>query len=132
MFYILTKRASTMKHIKKVLYVTIQTKKSSNSVIKYFTEEKYQVRDANKCPTFLTFIEFTLVKSDSDVRYTSYLMENFFLNSECKQNSSIRNEAIRICKLFLENQYIDKILKDKINSFLNEVNGNNNEVNGNN
>ena len=49
-------------------------------------------------------------------------MEIFFLNHKCRRNSLIRNEAIKVSKLFLENEYIEKRVKDRINSFLIEVN----------
>lgn len=119
LFYILTKRAKSMKNIKKILYVTIQKKNSGNSIIKYFTEEKYMVRAHNRCATILTFIEFTFMTSDNNMKYASYLLKNLFLKTECERNKSIRNEAIRICKLFLESQYIENKLKDRINSYLN-------------
>lgn len=77
------------------------------------------VRAHNRCATILTFIEFTFMTSDNNMKYASYLLKNLFLKTECERNKSIRNEAIRICKFFLESQYIENKLKDRINSYLN-------------
>ena len=122
LFFILTKRAKNYKNIKKLLYVAIQIKKSNSSLVTYFTEEKFMVRDQYHCRAFLNYIEFTFIKSDNDFTLSSFALQNFFLNSRCRHDKNIRNDAITICKLFLDNQNINNNLKDKIKVFLNETN----------
>lgn len=124
LFNIFSKRAKSLKYLKKIFYVTVQRRINGNSLVKYFDSEKYKIRDRLSCYSSLTFADFVLYKSenDRDFEYSSFLLENDFLNNGCRKQTFIRNEAIRICKLFLESQYINSSLKGKINAFLNEVN----------
>ena len=80
------------------------------------------VRDQYHCRACLNQIEFTFIKSDNDFTLSSFALQNFFLNSRCRHDKNIRNDAITICKLFLDNQNINNNLKDKIKVFLNEAN----------
>ena len=120
LFFILTKKAKSLKFIKKYLYVTIHDKISDNSAVNNFYEKKMMVREKYTCQNYLSYIEFVFSKSNNDLKLASFAIEYFFLNNECRGDIKIRDEAIRICKLFLVNQYIEQELKDKINSYLNE------------
>ena len=123
LFNIFAKRAKSLKYFKKIFYVTVQRRISGNSLVKYFDSEKYKIRDRLGCYSSLTFADFVFYKSenDRDFEYASFLLENGFLNNGCRRQTFIRNEAIRICKLFLESQYINNGLKGKINAFLKEI-----------
>ena len=122
LFFLLTKRAKTLKYIKKLFYVTIQKKVAGDSFENYFTKVKEESRNKNHCQAILGYVEFVVSKSDDDVKLASYLIENLFLNNDCKRRDHVREQAISICKLVLENKYIENQLKDKINSLLKSIN----------
>jgi glycosyltransferase involved in cell wall biosynthesis len=62
-FFILTRRAKSLKYIKKALYVTVQWKKTESPSVKYFNEEKKSNRLKYRCLSNLSFPEFLLIKS---------------------------------------------------------------------
>ena len=122
LYFILTKTARTLKYIKKILHVNVQKKYSDKAAVNFFTEEKEMVRSRTGCLSFLNYIEFTLAKFDNNLKLASFALKDLYLNNQCKEQTNIRNEGIRICKLFLQNQYVENKLKDLINSFLNQIN----------
>ena len=66
-----------------------------------------------------------LMKSDDnfeDKRTASNAIQQFLLNHECGKNMLIRKKAIEICHLYLKNLYIDRIIKEKIELYLNIIN----------
>ena len=115
-----------MKYIKKIFYVTIQDKVSSDSFENYFTQEKREIREKNGCKATFGYIEFVVTKSDEDVKLDSFLIENTFLNNDCIRRDYVRDHVISICKLVLENKFIETRLKDKVNSFYKSINENKN------
>ena len=90
-----------------------------------FKKKKFNFSNIYGCWDCISYIEFLLIKSDNnyeDKKVASFAIEIFFLNHKCRRNMLIREEAIKVCKLFLENEYIEKRVKDRINSFLIEAN----------
>ena len=122
LYFILTKTARTLKYIKKILLVIVQKKYSDKAAVKFFTEERDIVRSRTVCRSYLNYIEFTLTKSDNNLKLASFALKDLYLNNKCKEQTNIRNEGIRICKLFLQNQYVENKIKDLINLFLNQIN----------
>ena len=124
LFFILSKRAKTLKYIKKLFYVTVQKKISGNSFENYFTSEKKKKRKKNNCQSLLGYIEFVVTKSNDDVKLASFLIENRFLKNDCIRRDYVRDQVISICKVVLDNKFIENRLKDKINSLLKSMNEN--------
>ena len=123
LFFIITKLAKSLKYIKKFLYVAIQNKISQNPAVKFYFEDKIKHLNKYRCQNYLSYIDFVYSKSNNNFKLASFVFEKYFLNNECKRELSIRSELIRICKLILENQFIEKSLKEKINNyFAKEVN----------
>ena len=127
LFFILVRRAKSLKYIKKILYVTVQQKQTNNPIVKYFNEEKKANRKKYRCLSNLSYPEFLLIKTNEDYKdkkLASFALKNFFLNNrdDCRQNLSIRKNAIKTCKLFLENKFIEISVKEQIKEFLKEVN----------
>lgn len=122
LYFILTKTARTLKYIKKILHVNVQKKYSDKAAVKFFNEEKEIVRSRTVCRSYLNYIEFTFAKSDNNLKLASFALNDLYLNNKCKEQTNIRNEGIRICKLFLQNQYVENKIKDLINLFLNQIN----------
>ena len=124
LFFLLTKRAKTLKYIKILLYVTIKKKVSGDSLENYFTKEKWESRSKNYCQNIFGYIEFVLAKSNDDVKLASFLIENSFLKNDCNRKIHVRDQTINICKLVLENKFIENGLKDKIKFLLKSINEN--------
>lgn len=126
LFFIITKLAKSLKYIKKFLYVAIKNKISKNPAVKFYFEDKINHLNKYRCQNYLSYIDFVYTKSNNNFKLASFAFEKYFLNNECKRELSIRSEVIRLCKLFLENQFIEKALKEKINNyFAKEVNESN-------
>jgi len=74
--------------------------------------------------SYINYIDFLLGRTNNtvqDKRIASYELQNWFLNHKCKNNTFIQERAINVCKSFLENQYIQEEIKDKIRLFLNQT-----------
>ena len=125
-YFLLVKKARNLKHIKKIFYVTIQKINSKNPLIIYFSQNKYSFRSKYGCIDNISYIELVLIKSNNnfeDKKIASFAIEYFLLNNICRRNFLIKKEAIEVCKLYLENEYIERNIKEKINAFLLEING---------
>ena len=124
-FYLLVKRAKSYKHFKRVIYATVHRTNLNNPLNNFFHKRKYEIRKKNNCMGYLSYIEFVLLKSDDnfkDKKIASFAIKKFFLNTECKNKMSIREQAIEVCNLYLKNPFIEDNVKKDINSFLNDVN----------
>ena len=78
----------------------------------------------NGCLSYLYYIDFLLKKTDNcfkDKQIASIELENWYLNNSCRNDSFSKQQGIHICKLFLENQYIEKDIKERILLFLNST-----------
>ena len=107
LFFLLTRKASTLKYIKKIFYFSLKNKMSLNSNL--------------TCLDSLYYSEFLLNKTnntDMDKKIASYELETWYLNNSCRNNEIIRSEAINITKLFSENKYIKDETKKKIYLFM--------------
>ena len=123
-YFLLTRNAYNFKEIKNIFYYHLK-KPKMNEAVRFTENEKYNHRKKLNCLSYITYAEFLLKKTDDtflDKEIASYELENWFLNHECRQNKNITNEAIRVCKLFIENKYIEEEMKKKILIFLNETN----------
>ena len=91
---------------------------------------QFRIREKNKntendqCIAYINYIEFVLIKTNNDVndkRIASLELNDWFFNTQCKYNKLIREKSINVMKLFLENDFIEKEVKNKIHVFLNET-----------
>ena len=62
----------------------------------------------------LTYTEDTI----SDKRIASFEFKRYFLNGKCLNNEFIRERFMNLCKLFLENKYIEEDIKIKTKKIL--------------
>ena len=126
LFFIITKLGKSLKYINKFLYVKLQNNIPGNSTINFYFEDKINYLNKYRCQNYLSYIDFILAKSNYNYKLATFAFEKYILNNECKKDLSIRSEVIRVCKLFLENQNVEKKLKEKINYYFSkEVNENN-------
>ena len=76
-----------------------------------------------QCFSYLIFLEFLLMKTNNticDKRFASFQLDIWYLNHKCRNNNFRKEKGKYVCKLFLENEYIDNDVKNKIKNFLNE------------
>ena len=123
-YFLLTRNAYNFKLIKNIFYYHLK-KPKMNEAVRFTENEKNKHRENLSCLSYLTYAEFLLKKTDDtilDKEISSYELENWFLNHECRKNKNVTNEAIKVCKLFIENKYIGEDIKKKILIFFNETN----------
>lgn len=116
--FLITRNANKLRQIKKIFYIKITYGKPK----KYTTKSN----DKNKmdlfCQSYINYIEFILKKTKNnfyDKKISSFELDRYFLNHECINNTFIRKRAIKVCKLFIKNKYIEINIKTRILKFLN-------------
>ena len=124
LFFLLTRNANSIKNIRSIFYAHIYWVNETKKSIVFSKEEKKIVKANYKCLSYINYIDFLLGRTNNtvqDKRIASYELQNWFLNHKCKNNTFIQERAINVCKSFLENQYIQEEIKDKIRLFLNQT-----------
>ena len=124
LFFLLTRNAKSLKNIKRIFYAHIYWINSTKSSILFAKKEKEIVKRDYKCLSYINYIEFLLYKTKNtikDKRIASYELNNWYLNHECINNTFIQERAKNVCKLFLDNEYIEKDVKENISLFLNST-----------
>ena len=123
LLFLLTRNAVSLKQIKKILYVQIVFKKSSNAEINFSINEKQKNKENLDCMSFINYIEFLLIKTNDtfhDKKIASLELNSWYLE-ECSKNEYVRERGKNLCKMFLNNAYIEKKVKKKISIFLNSM-----------
>ena len=124
LYFLLTRNAYNFKQIKNIFYYQLGEHKM-NEAVRFAKKEKMRDRENLECLSYMNYIEFILMKTNDtflDKEIASSELETWFLNHKCRKNKFVTNEAIRVCKLFIENKYIEEDMKKKILIFLNETN----------
>ena len=120
--FLLSRFANNLKHIKRILHLILIWPNKNPQII-FRNDIKFKFREKKKCFSFLTFIEVLLLFTDNNIEdkeLASYFLKQLFLDNYCRKNKNISTEAINLCKLFLENKYIKKDIKNEIRSYINE------------
>ena len=120
--FLITRNANKSRQINRIFHIKITYGKPRLYVTK--------AKDLNNmnlfCQSYLNYIEFILINTNNSVldkQISSFELEKyFFLKKQCLNNTYVRKRAIKVCKLFLKNKYIDKYVKVKILKFFNESN----------
>ena len=128
LFFLLTRNANSIKNIRRIFYAHIYWVNETKASIVFAKKEKEIVKKNYRCLSYMNYIEFLLdrtLNTTKDKKIASFELNNWFLNHQCINNTFIQERAKKVCKAFLENQYIEKEVKDKINIFLNQTKENN-------
>ena len=106
LFFLLTRKARSLRQIKRVFYlVIIWPNENKNSQIQFRLKEKQKNRENMKCLAYINYIEFILNKTNNDIndkRIASFELRGYFLNKFCRYNYYIRERAIKVLKLFFK------------------------------
>jgi glycosyltransferase involved in cell wall biosynthesis len=111
LFFLLTRNAYSLKHIKKVFYMCSKNSKINNKL-------QY---DNLACLNYLNYADFLYSKTKEkveDKEIASYELENWYLNTSCRYNEFTRDKAINITQSFSENNNIHSIVKKNIFLFM--------------
>ena len=84
---------------------------------------KLKERERKSCYSYLTFGEILFKFTESSEKF---IAENHFLswfirNEKCKNRTDILNDTIRVCNLFLNNEFISSNTKKEIFLYLNQT-----------
>ena len=123
-FFMLTRNAKSLKHIRNPLYMVLRRELNNNYLIKFHKSEKHILHKENRCSSFLYYIEFLLKKTKNsylDKQIASYELENWYLNNSCRFDNNTKSQAENICQLFIKNKYINISIKKKIKTIFNEL-----------
>ena len=125
MFFLLTRKAKSLRQIKRVFYIMIfWPNEKNNTKIEFRNNEKQKNKENKQCLSYINYIEFILIKTNNDIndkRIASFELNEWFLKHGCRYNKYIRERAINVVELFLKNDYIEKKIKNEILIFLNET-----------
>ena len=72
----------------------------------------------------MTSIEAILLLGENDddkIIAENWLSALFLNNDKCRNNTDIKNSSIRVCNLFLNNEYISSKTKNEIYLYLNQT-----------
>ena len=122
MFFLLSRKARNLRQIKRIFYITVQW--SNNTKRQFLIKQKIKKRENMKCLDNINFIEFLLIKTNSNIidkNIPSLELKINFLKHQCRFNKNIRERAIKVLELFLRNDYIKQEIKKEILVFLNET-----------
>ena len=124
LFFLLSRKAKSLKYIKRIFYVNLQWRNETNSKIKFTREQRYLNRTNADCLSYINYIEFLLKYTDNNIRdkrIATLEFNNWFLNNGCISNEFVKERGIYVCKLFLKNKYIEKAQKVIIKKYLDLV-----------
>ena len=122
--YLLSRNARSLKHIKRILHTVFAWPETPIKKFQYFYKKKK--REDTKCYSFLTYIRALILFSENnreDKEMPSALL-HFFLSNPCTKNTTIDivKDSENLCNLFLNNEYINKDIKNEIRLYLKEIN----------
>ena len=124
LIFILSKNALTLKHIKKILYITLKWPKQYGKSLTFQQKIKYSFRESKNCFSFLTYFEVLLLFTENnheDKKIAEYSFLDWLTgNLMCLNKTNIKNDILRISNLYLKNEYISKNAKNEILLYLNK------------
>ena len=124
LFFLLTRRAKSLKYIKRIFYVNLQWRNETNKILKFSREQRYLNRTNADCLSYINYIEFLLEYTKNtviDKRIATIEFNNWYFYNGCADNEFIKERGIKVCKLFLKNKYIEKFQKKIIKKLLDEI-----------
>jgi len=125
LFFLLTRNAKKLEQVNGFFYVILHTWNNSNSKIKFRTSFKVKNLKNKQCFSYINFLEILFKNTKNtfkDKKIAFSQLETWYLNNHCRGNIYTKEKAIKVFKLFLNNKYISKNDKTKIQNFIDEEN----------
>ena len=89
LFFLLTRKAESLKYIKRIFYVNLQWRNETNSILKFSKEQRYLNRTDADCLSYINYIEFLLKYTKNtiiDKRIASLEFNNWYFYNGCTDN----------------------------------------------
>lgn len=123
LMFILSRKALTLKHLKEIFYVILTWPEEYSKSLKFQRTYKYKERERKNCYSFLTFTEILLKFAEN---FEKYIAEYYFLtliirHKKCKNQTDIFKDVIRVCNLYIKNEYVSLNTKREISIYLNKI-----------
>ena len=123
LMFILSRNAVNLKYIKEIFYIILIWPEKYSESLKLQRTYKFRERKRKNCFSYLTFTEILLqFTEDSDKFIAEYYFLYFFIrNKKCTNQKDVASDAIRICNLYLNNEYISSKTKKEISLYLKQI-----------
>ena len=122
LFFLLTRSAKSIKYIDRAFYAIYMDWKEDEKV-KFRKKLKMENIINNKCFEYLNFLEILFKNTKNtfeDKKIAFSQLEEWYLNKFfCRNNKNTRERAIEVFKLYLNNEYVSKEDKKKLEEFIN-------------
>ena len=130
LMFMLSRNALTLKHLKEIFYILLIWPEQYSESLIFQRSIKNLERDKKNCYSYLTLNEILLKFTENNDKI---IAENHFLywfirQDKCKNQTDIMNDTIRICNLYLKNEYISKSAKKEISLYLNRTKNKNKKI----
>ena len=117
LLFILTRKAKSYKSIKQIFH--LYRKRIQNTLNNKYNKNKQKRAKLYNCFSYLFYLEFIMLKTENNYKdklIASNDLSKWYLdNKKCNNNLNIIKQGIYLCNLFLNNNYINKATKNKIN-----------------
>jgi len=122
--FIFSRNAKTLKHIKEICYIILKWPEKYSESLKFQRNIKQSEREKKSCYSYITFTEVLLKFTENSDKYIAekYFLFFFINQKKCRNNKDIKDVALKICNLYLHNEYISSKAKKEISLFLNQTN----------
>ena len=122
-FFLMTRIGRNIKYINRLFYVLYHSW-NKNDKIEFRMNKKFSNEFNNRCFAFLNYLEILFKNTQNtieDKKIAFYELEHLILDNKCRNNKNITQKATEICKLYLDNEYVSKEGKNKIQRFINSI-----------
>ena len=122
-FFLLSRKAKNMKQIKNPFYLVLLDPDYNRTLLDLHKKEKEKLHIKYGCLSYLFYVKFLLKKTEDsylDKKIASFELKNWYLNNKCRNDSYSKEQGIQICKLYLQNKYVEENVKNEIKIFLKE------------
>lgn len=123
LMFILSRNALKLKHLKEIYYIKLIWPEKYSESLKFQRTIKERERKRRNCYSYLTFIEILILFTENSEKFIAERsLYAWFLNQKkCRNNAEVMNDAIRVCNLFLNHEYITSDTKKLIYLYLNRT-----------
>ena len=122
--FIMSRNALRLKHLKEIYYIYLIWPEEYSKPLEFQRTVKERERQIKNCYSYLTFIEVLIKFTENSDKFIAErcLYMWFFNQQNCRNNTNIINDAIRVLNLFLNNEYVTSDTKKDIYLYLNQTN----------
>ena len=122
--FALSRSAVRLKHLKDIIHLKLKWPSEYTKAQK-FQDESKKLREKKNCISYVTFAEvvFMLTENEKgDKNLAERMLFDWVINNkECRNPRDAKNDAKRVCNLYLKNNFISQRGKRDINSYLNRI-----------